>query len=73
MIEATLALWQPQTTRRLTAEDAREMAENVAGFFQLLHEWDLADRRQHRKKGRQPQKNEEVSRKSAVLDTMAPK
>jgi hypothetical protein len=45
LTEATFALWQPRTTRPLTTEDAREIAENVVGFFQLLHEWDLADRR----------------------------
>jgi len=46
---ATLALWQPKATRRLTAEDAREMAANIVGFFQLLHEWDLAERRKHKR------------------------
>jgi hypothetical protein len=45
---ATLALWQPKATRQLTAEDAREMAANIVGFFRLLHEWDLADRRNHK-------------------------
>jgi hypothetical protein len=26
----------------LSAEEARQMRENVAGFFRLLHEWDRA-------------------------------
>jgi hypothetical protein len=41
----TLDLWQPRTPRRLTEEDAREMAANVSGFFRLLAEWDRAARR----------------------------
>lgn len=49
LTRATLALWQPHATRRLSAEDAREMATNVAGFFQLLQEWDVADRQKRRR------------------------
>jgi hypothetical protein len=41
----TRDFWQPQTSRPLTEEDAREMAENVSGFFSLLDEWDSAARR----------------------------
>jgi hypothetical protein len=36
----TLAIWQPRYDYRLTDEDAREIAENVSGFFRLLLEWD---------------------------------
>jgi hypothetical protein len=39
-------LWQPRTSRELTEEDAREMTENVSGFFRLLAEWDLEARRE---------------------------
>ena len=35
----TLDLWQPRTSRMLSAEDAREMTVNVSGFFRLLAEW----------------------------------
>jgi hypothetical protein len=42
----TLDLWQRLTTRRLTAEDAREIAANVSGFFRLLAEWDGEARRE---------------------------
>lgn len=39
LLERTLAVWQPRTSRQLTPEDARQIAENMAGFFFLLHEW----------------------------------
>jgi hypothetical protein len=42
--QQTRELWQPRTSRELTEEDAREMAENVFGFFRLLDEWDRAAR-----------------------------
>lgn len=38
-LNITLNAWQPKTRRRLTHEDARQMVENVAGFFGLLNEW----------------------------------
>lgn len=39
-LEETRAFWQPYTTRKLTHEDAREMIENVTGFFGVLAKWD---------------------------------
>ena len=44
-IDATLAHWQPLTDRVLTREDAREIIENVSGFFAILLEWDAEDQR----------------------------
>jgi hypothetical protein len=44
-IRRTLDLWQRRTTRKLSAEDAREMAANLSGFFRLLAEWDRDARR----------------------------
>jgi hypothetical protein len=38
--ERTLELWQPRASRKLTEEDARDMADNASGFFRLLAEWD---------------------------------
>ena len=35
----TLELWQRRTSRALTAEDGREIVENVSGFFRLLAKW----------------------------------
>ncbi len=39
--------WQRRTGCRLTREDARQITENITGFFALLAEWsrnDLPDR-----------------------------
>ena len=35
----TIALFQARTTRRLTAEDAREITANLTGFFRVLSQW----------------------------------
>jgi len=37
-IDYTLRVFQPRTSRVLTREDAREIAENVVGFFSTLRE-----------------------------------
>jgi hypothetical protein len=39
--------WQRRTGRPLTREDARQITENITGFFAILGEWsgnDLPDR-----------------------------
>jgi hypothetical protein len=53
--QRTLDLWQPRTPLELTEEDAREMAENVSGFFRLLAEFD----RQARREEEQPPTDEQ--------------
>jgi len=35
----TLELWNRRSTRPLTEEDAREIAENMTGFFRVLLDW----------------------------------
>ena len=42
LIDRTIALWQPRLGRDLSREDARQIAENVAGFFSILREWSQA-------------------------------
>ena len=42
LIEETTQLWQPRTSRPLTGEDARQMLENVVGFFTTLQGWSAA-------------------------------
>ena len=42
LIEETIQLWQPRTSRPLTGEDARQMVENVVGFFTTLQNWSTA-------------------------------
>jgi hypothetical protein len=39
LIDRTIALWQSRLRRDLSREDARQIAENVTGFFSILHEW----------------------------------
>lgn len=46
LIEETIALWQPRCPRPVSAEEARQMIENVAGFFNLLARWEAEERRQ---------------------------
>ncbi len=44
LIEQTHKVWQPRIQRILTDEDARQIAENVTGFFAILAEWSGAAR-----------------------------
>lgn len=39
LTEHTIAVWQPRLRRHLSNEDAREIAENITGFFTILAEW----------------------------------
>jgi hypothetical protein len=39
LLDETLAVWQPRFCRQLSGEDAREIAENVGGFFSVLNYW----------------------------------
>jgi hypothetical protein len=39
LIDRTRQIWQPRLGRDLSHEDARQIAENVTGFFALLAEW----------------------------------
>jgi hypothetical protein len=43
LIDRTIELWQPRLRRALTREDARQIAENVTGFFSILAEWSKAE------------------------------
>ena len=43
LIDRTIALWQTRLRRDLSREDARQIAENVTGFFSILHEWSRAE------------------------------
>ncbi len=51
-LEETLQFWQQRTSRQLTHEDARQMVENVAGFFTTLQRWSAeADARRSEPEG----------------------
>jgi hypothetical protein len=38
-IARTRQIWQPRTAHDLTDEDARQIMQNVTGFFGVLAEW----------------------------------
>lgn len=40
LIDRTIEIWRPRVGRPLTREDARQIVENVTGFFAILLEWD---------------------------------
>jgi hypothetical protein len=43
LINQTIGLWQSRCRRDLSREDARQIVENVTGFFSILHEWSRAE------------------------------
>jgi hypothetical protein len=43
LIGRTHEVWQPRLGRDLSSEDARQIAENVTGFFAILAEWSRAE------------------------------
>lgn len=40
-VELTLLFWQRRTSKNFNVEDARQMIENIAGFFSQLEAWDV--------------------------------
>ncbi len=40
LLDHTIAVFQPRTTRTLDREDAREIVENLTGFFRVLRDWE---------------------------------
>lgn len=45
LLKETIKTWQPHTHRLLTDEDAREITENMVGFFKILQEWETKERK----------------------------
>ena len=43
LVGATIAVWQPRAARELRREDARQVVENITGFFAILAEWSRAE------------------------------
>jgi hypothetical protein len=43
LIDQTIAQWRPRLRRDLSREDARQIVENVTGFFNILTEWSRAE------------------------------
>ena len=40
----TIQVWQPRSQLRLDIEDARQIIENIVGFFNLLSKWECSKR-----------------------------
>ena len=43
LLDRAIGLWQSRGRRTLSHEDARQIVENVTGFFSTLHEWSRAE------------------------------
>ncbi|MCI0613814.1 hypothetical protein L0244_12590 [bacterium] len=43
-LEKTIRVWQPHYKKKLTQEDAREIAQNLSGFYRILAEWDAKEK-----------------------------
>lgn len=39
-IQETIDFWEKRAGMKFTREDARQMIENVTGYFRILNEWD---------------------------------
>jgi hypothetical protein len=44
LIARTRETWQPRAGRNLSDENAREIAENVTGYFRVLLEWEAREK-----------------------------
>jgi hypothetical protein len=43
LIDRMREIWQPRLGRDMSREDARQIAENVTGFFAVLAQWSHAE------------------------------
>jgi hypothetical protein len=44
LIKRTQQIWQPRLGRHLSCEDARQMIDNVSGFFAVVADWSRSER-----------------------------
>lgn len=42
-LQKIIEIWQPASERLLSQEDARQIADNLSGFFKVLAGWDALD------------------------------
>ena len=54
LIARTRETWQLRAGRNLSDEDAREIAENVMGFFRLLLEWEAREKERTAREADEP-------------------
>lgn len=45
LLESACSVFEPLANRSLTREDAREITANLTGFFGVLADWALAEKR----------------------------
>ena len=43
LIDRARQIWQPRVGRNLTHKDARQISENITGFFSIIAEWSRAE------------------------------
>jgi len=43
LIQETVSFWEKRYGRQVSLEEAREMIDNIVGFFKTLSEWDSSD------------------------------
>ena len=65
---AAIEFWQPYSNRPLSREDARQIIENITGFFNLVEVWDMAERRDA-KSQTQAQVENKPGRKEGAYDS----
>jgi len=44
-------VWQPLSERKLNEENAREIIENITGFFSTLRRWEDEERKRQKDEG----------------------
>jgi hypothetical protein len=59
LIDRTIGLWQPRLRRQISREEARQIAENVTGFFSVLDDWSRGETRAAANDNEQPAAHEE--------------
>jgi hypothetical protein len=59
LIDRTIAVWQPRQRRQISREEARQITENVTGFFSILHEWSRSEAPAAANDNEQPAAHEE--------------
>jgi hypothetical protein len=57
-IDRTIALWRRRLGREVSREEARQITENVTGFFSVLHSWSSGESRSAANENEQPSRGE---------------
>ena len=58
-VDRTIALWRHRSGREVSREDARQITENVTGFFSILNDWSRGETRAAANDNEQPAAHEE--------------